>query len=110
MTTKHKFNAHCCCCCYGQLKDNLIAGLSLQTVLIHSSSRVVLALLKKATENRSRLKIFITASARDDSGYALVCTTLQCGNRLSPVKRKKMKAWLEAASIKSKVILDSAVG
>lgn len=39
-----------------------------QTVLIHSSSRVVLTLLKKATENRSRLRIFITAS--DGSGLS----------------------------------------
>lgn len=60
------------------------------TVLVHSSSRVVLTLLKKAAK-RSRLKVFITASARDGSG-------------------KKMQSWLEAVSIKSKVILDSAVG
>lgn len=59
------------------------------TILIHSSSRVVFTLLKKATEKRRRLKIFITAS--DGSG-------------------KKMKSWLEGADIKCRVILDSAVG
>ena len=39
-----------------------------QTVLIHSVSKVVYWTLRQATENRKRLKVFITTCALDQSG------------------------------------------
>ena len=39
-----------------------------QTILTHSRSRVVLEILKRATEQKKRLNVFVTESAPDRSG------------------------------------------
>ena len=49
-----------------------------QTILIHSRSRVVLCLLREAVSRGKRLKVFITASAIDDSGCVCVCVCVCC--------------------------------
>ena len=47
----------------------LSAVVTLQTILTHSRSRVVYCLLKEAMSSGKRIKVFITASTIDNSGY-----------------------------------------
>lgn len=61
------------------------------TILTHSRSRVVLEILKRATEQKKRLNVFVTESAPDRSGCV-------------------MHDQLKQFGIPSTVILDSAVG
>ena len=43
-----------------------------QTILTHSRSRVVLEILKVATEQKKRFNVYVTESAPDKSGYSVV--------------------------------------
>jgi translation initiation factor eIF-2B subunit alpha len=61
------------------------------TILTHSKSRVVLQLLQEAAASHKRIKVFVTESAIDKSGW-------------------DMHKQLEESKIPSKVILDSTVG
>lgn len=61
------------------------------TILTHSRSRVVLEILKMATEQKKRFNVFVTESAPDKSGYG-------------------MHDQLKQFGIPSTVILDAAVG
>ncbi|KAM7440254.1 Translation initiation factor [Porites harrisoni] len=61
------------------------------TILTHSRSRVVVEILKMATEQKKRLNVYITESSPDKSGY-------------------KMQDQLKEFNIPSTIILDTAVG